>query len=178
MAGRDGEEPKEGVDFKWVKGEGTNAKVRKFFSAAEKAEMGKLKAPAKAPAPKATPKTPAQKGRGDGMVETYRRQVESNLGTGPKLVRSGPAKPESITSPTSRGREDGPKRPTKTAAAKPATKTPEAPKPAKPAAVLPTRTPSKILEEMGDIFMGGAKKRWRQEEIRRQRKLGKANKGK
>jgi len=133
MAGRDGEEPKEGVDFKWVKGEGTNAKVRKFFSAAEKAEMGKPKAPAKA-APKATPKAPAkaapaQKGRGDGMVETYRRQVESNLGTGPKLVRSGPAKPESITSPTSRGREDGPKRPSKTAAAKSATPKPAATKP-------------------------------------------------
>jgi hypothetical protein len=131
MAGRDGEEPKEGVDFKWVKAEGSNAKVRKFFSAAEKAEMGKPKATPKA-APKATPKaaTPKpkarQQGRGSGENETVRRQVESGFGTGPKLTRSDSAKPKSITS---RKREDGPKGSTRTVAAKPTPKLAKAPKP-------------------------------------------------
>jgi hypothetical protein len=122
--------------------------VRKFFSAAEKAEMGKPKAAPKA-APKATPKaaTPKpkarQQGRGSGENETVRRQVESGFGTGPKLTRSDSAKPKSITSrgredgpkgstrtvATSRGREDGPKGSTRTVAAKPPSKLTEAPKP-------------------------------------------------
>jgi hypothetical protein len=72
MAGRDGEEPKEGVDFKWVKAENSNAKVRKFFTKADKAAMkeapkaaektkpaAKAKSASKA-APKASPKPKAK----------------------------------------------------------------------------------------------------------------------
>jgi hypothetical protein len=46
----------EGKDYKWVKGENTNAKVRKFFTKAEKAAMA---APAPAAAPAAAPKKAA-----------------------------------------------------------------------------------------------------------------------
>jgi hypothetical protein len=114
MAGRDGEEPKEGVDFKWVKDPNSNAKVRKFFTRAEKAEMAKPKAAApkapaakpKASAPKAkameTPRPKArQKGRGDGMIEATRRKVESAFGTGPKQGRSE-GKPSAMTTAPTR----------------------------------------------------------------------------
>lgn len=62
MAGRDGDEPKEGVDFKWVKAENSNAMVRKFFTKADKAAAKapkKAKSAAKA-APKASPKPKAK----------------------------------------------------------------------------------------------------------------------
>lgn len=39
MAGRDGKQPKEGVDFEWVDSKTSNAKVRRFFTAAEKRAM-------------------------------------------------------------------------------------------------------------------------------------------
>jgi hypothetical protein len=117
MAGRDGEEPKEGVDFKWVKAEGSNAMVRKFFSKADKeAPKAKAKATPKA-APKAAAKAPAdspkpkarQQGRGDGMIESVRRQVEGAFGTGPKMTRSGskPAAPAAAPSSSKRRDEAG-----------------------------------------------------------------------
>jgi hypothetical protein len=119
MAGRDGEEPKEGVDFKWVKAEGSNAMVRKFFSKADKEApkaAPKAKATPKA-APKAAAKAPAdspkpkarQQGRGDGMIESVRRQVEGAFGTGPKMIRSGskPAAPAAAPSSSKRRDEAG-----------------------------------------------------------------------
>jgi hypothetical protein len=121
MAGRDGEEPKEGVDFKWVKGEGTNAKVRKFFSAAEKAEMGKPKASAKAapkapakakametPRPKARPAAPAlpmMHGREDDkkggrMRSEGKSPVTSRQTMGPAPKPATPSRKEANLSPT------------------------------------------------------------------------------
>ena len=62
MAGRDGDEPKEGVDFKWVKAENSNAMVRKFFTKADKAaaKVPKKAKPAAKAAPKASPKPKAK----------------------------------------------------------------------------------------------------------------------
>ena len=62
MAGRDGDEPKEGVDFKWVKAENSNAMVRKFFTKADKAaaKAPKKAKPAAKAAPKASPKPKAK----------------------------------------------------------------------------------------------------------------------
>lgn len=119
MAGRDGEDAKEGVDFEWVKSPNSNAKTRRFFSKAEKAERAKPKAAApKAEAPKAKPKAKAmdttrpkarQKGRGDGMIEATRRGVESAFGTGPKQTRVE-KKPEAMTtSPTMANMAPGPR---------------------------------------------------------------------
>lgn len=118
MAGRDSEDAKEGVDFEWVKSPNSNAKVRRFFSRTEKAERAKPKAAApKAEAPKAKPKAKAmdttrpkarQQGRGDGGIESVRRQVEGAFGTGPKMIRSE-SKPQAMTTaPTRPNMTEGP----------------------------------------------------------------------
>lgn len=92
MAGRDGKQPKEGVDFEWVDSKTSNAKVRRFFTAAEKKAMKDKKAPeAKKAAPKRAstpsksprPKSrPAQGGRGDGAAEVKRRKKDNYVSSG------------------------------------------------------------------------------------------------
>ena len=79
MAGRDGDEPKEGVDFKWVKAENSNAMVRKFFTKADKAAA---KEPAKAapkkdkPAAKAAPKaSPKPKAKPEAKDRDYKADL-------------------------------------------------------------------------------------------------------
>lgn len=86
--------PKEGVDFEWVTRKGTNAKTRRFFTAAEKKAMKnppkKKAAPAKRKAPSKA-KAPAKRST-KSIVEGARKAIEAS---GPKKPMRPKARPAS-----------------------------------------------------------------------------------
>lgn len=97
MAGRDGNSPKEGVDFEWVKSDTSNAMVRRFFTKAEKKARKEGKAPKAKGAKKASSKKDSPTRPRSAPPRTSKRP--STRPDKNKIPRRGDDKPIEVTRP-------------------------------------------------------------------------------